>query len=59
MLGNLPAKTNVFEWLKESQLFCTNIIELAMEIALDKGWPLDFPKMSEEIAQAREQRRFG
>ena len=42
MLGNIPAKTNIFEWLKESQMFCTNVIELAMEIVMDKGWPVNF-----------------
>lgn len=42
ILGNLPAKTNVFEWLKESQMFCINLIELAMEVVLDKGWPINF-----------------
>lgn len=41
MLGNLPAKTNMFDWLKESQLFCTSVMEIAMEITMDRGWPLD------------------
>jgi hypothetical protein len=38
VLKNLPAKVNIFDWLKESERFCRAVVELAMEIAMDNGW---------------------
>ena len=40
-------------------MFCTNVIELAMEIVLDKGWPINFLKMYEEILAVRESTVYG
>ena len=58
-LSALPAKANVFEWLKESERFCKAIIELAMEIAMDNGWRHDYQAMQQDIIRARGGRKFG
>ena len=59
VLCALPAKTNVFEWLKESEKFCKAVVELAMEIAMDNGWKHNYAQMQEEIVRAQNQRKFG
>ena len=59
ILGALPAKTNIFDWLKESERFCKSVVELAMEIARDNGWKHDYESMQGEFLKARGSRKFG
>ena len=58
-LANMPAKASIFDWLKESESFCRGVIELAVEISLDKNWQVDFNRLVEEIQLARGSRKFG
>lgn len=59
LLGNLPAKVSVFDMLKQSEAFCRSMIELAMEIAMDRGWHMEYTSLEKDVVQGRAARKFG
>ena len=48
----------MFDLLKESEKFHRAIIELAMEVALDNGWAVDYSRMYDEIVMERGARKY-
>ncbi len=58
-LTSLPSKASLFEWLRNSELFCRAMMELCMEIAMDQNMSFDLSSSYQAIAEGRKTRAYG
>lgn len=58
-LQQIPSKSNLLEVLRQSPQLLQSMVELCIEIAIDKNWPMDFDGMTESVKQAMASRTFG
>ena len=59
ILASLPSKVNLLDWLRNSEVFCRNLLELCIEISMDKGWKLDFDVIMAALREGRKTRKYG
>ena len=53
VLSSIPSRTNLLEWMRDSERFCRALIELAIEISLDNKWQFDLQRIERDISNAR------